>query len=301
MQQTIAKNKREKKMIASAVALLIFTMFIVYSSGVLDDFFGGEPAAPEEEISQNELVNPPAAQKMSDEKDSNATSSSAAVPAAKSTPNAQASNSGDAALARMVTAPSYNDVYSAGEIIRRAIDQPEAEKFVAARMTLRSMRIQEELSKLQASDAENRLKKAEADKKLASLNGQVMAATANALPVNGLVPDANETVPGAVSMKKQIDREFSEASMRFPESEKSNSETISIDEEKESKRNKIRLAGFSKSGRFTFQFGSEFVPNAQVGQTVFNRFKVKSSDLKSRCVAVSDSLTKRTENVCYNG
>ena len=280
--QTTVKSNKEKKMIIFAVVMMFFTGVIVYASGILDGLFASDEAVVTE-------TSQPASEQ----------SAVAAVKPVIATQNTN-SGTGEAAMVRMVTAPSFNDVYSAGEIIHRAIDQPEAQRFVETRMTLRAMKIQEEISKLQASDAENKVKKAEANKKLTSLeNGGV--ADSSLAQANGLVPDSNERIPGAINMKKHIDDEFSAAAMQFPESNKEAESEQSVDEEKESKRSKIRLAGFSKSGRFTFQYGSNFVPNAQINQTIFNRFKIASSDLKSKCVVVTDILTKRNENVCYNG
>lgn len=196
-------------------------------------------------------------------------------------------------LIRMVTAPQYNDIYAAAQIIKQAQDQTEAKDFVSMRSSLRAIRIKEEASKLLANDAENRVKKAKMERQMTYLESNKAGASKDL----GLEPSEGEVVSndsnGYPRMPASVNTVGANNQLGA-----SQSTPASDDDNKLS----VRIAGFTSTGRLTLQSGSEFEPNAKVGQTVFNRYRIENVDLTLRCITLIDEKYKRAvPKVCYTG
>lgn len=196
-------------------------------------------------------------------------------------------------LIRMVTAPQYNDIYAAAQIIKQAQDQTEAKDFVSMRSSLRAIRIKEEASKLLASDAENRVKKAKMERQMTFLESNKSGAS-NDL---GLEPSEGEVVSNNSNGYPRLPASVNSVGANN-QLGASQSTPVNDDDNKLS----IRIAGFTSTGRLTLQYGNEFEPNAKVNQTVFNRYRIDSVDMALRCITLFDEKYKRVvPKVCYTG
>lgn len=196
-------------------------------------------------------------------------------------------------LIRMVTAPQYNDIYAAAQIIKQAQDQTEAKDFVSMRSSLRAIRIKEEASKLLANDAENRVKKAKMERQMKFLDTQKSGASDDL----GLEPSEGEVVAstsnGYPRMPANVNSVGANNPLGSPQSSPVNDEDTKL---------AIRIAGFTTTGRLTLQSGNDFEPNAKVGQTVFGRYRIEDVNLALRCITLVDEKYKRTvPKICYTG
>ncbi|WP_323947463.1 hypothetical protein [Aeromonas hydrophila] len=196
-------------------------------------------------------------------------------------------------LIRMVTAPQYNDIYAAAQIIKQAQDQTEAKDFVSMRSSLRAIRIKEEASKLLANDAENRVKKAKMERQMKFLETQKSGSPDDL----GLEPSEGEVVAsnsnGYPRMPANVNSVGANNPLGSTQSSPVNDEDTKL---------AVRIAGFTTTGRLTLQSGNEFEPNAKVGQTVFGRYRIEDVNLALRCITLVDEKYKRTvPKVCYTG
>lgn len=196
-------------------------------------------------------------------------------------------------LIRMVTAPQYNDIYAAAQIIKQAQDQTEAKDFVNMRSSLRAIRIKEEASKLLANDAENRVKKAKMERQMKYLE----TSKSGSVDDLGLEPSEGEVVASNSSGYPRLPASVNSVSANNPLGAPQ-STSVNEDDNKLA----VRIAGFTTTGRLTLQSGSEFEPNAKVGQTVFGRYRIEDVNLALRCITLVDEKYKRAvPKVCYTG
>lgn len=271
--KTISKSQSwaDPKVIAVTVLGVLFCVFLVNFL-----FFGEEEDVAEiEETSQVEQV--AGGQQASPEK-----------PGVIVATEAQKQN-----LIRMVTAPQYNDIYAAAQIIKQAQDQTEAKDFVSMRSSLRAIRIKEEASKLLANDAENRVKKAKMERQMKFLDANKSGVAEDL----GLEPSEGEVVASNASGYPRLPASVNSVGANNPLGAPQPSSTNDDDN-----KLAVRIAGFTTTGRLTLQSGNEFEPNAKVGQTVFSRYRIESVDLALRCITLVDEKYKRTvPKVCYTG
>lgn len=262
----------DPKVIAAAVLGLLFCVFLVNYLFLSED---DEEASEEVQTSQSEQVG--AQHQAGSDK-----------PGVIVATEAQKQN-----LIRMVTAPQYNDIYAAAQIIKQAQDQTEAKDFVSMRSSLRAIRIKEEASKLLANDAENRVKQAKMERQMTYLEKN----KSNVSVDLGLEPSEGEVISGNSSGYPRMPANVNTVTASNP----LGGSTPTTMNEEDSKMT-VRIAGFTTTGRLTLQSGNQFEPNAKVGQTIFNRYRIENVDLELRCITLVDEKYKRpVPKVCYTG
>ncbi|GIU20937.1 hypothetical protein [Shewanella sp. MBTL60-007] len=228
-----------KKKIALYVFIMTFLAPLVYFSFVSDEDYDDEPVvfAPNQKMGTD-------------------------TPQVK-TPVVTKSDTG---TVRIVQAVRYEDAYAAAAIIKRAMDQAEAEDFVSSRMSVRVLRAENDYYALQEKIAKSKAN----IKKFNS--GDLVEDN----KVNGMYPNSNE-----YPKLSQISEDGKRVSSK--------------------KNQTLSLAGIAANGVISVKIGDSEFTGVRVKHVIAQKYLVESVNMDLGCASLKNLTLNKPTTICFQG